>query len=207
MFRFFLLLMVLVGRRLVILFFHWNGLLLNYCLLDWFFHFNNLWYFHFGFNVFWLFRFFLLGFLIDLMGRFDITGCLFGRLGAGVFQIGIVLDGTKTALVDAEVSAMVRIIDELEDSIGEESGVREVSKGEFGEEEVAVAGDFKGTHFLSPDLEDGDRCFGEVVVNGLLEFFREGEVGGFVVARAPGVLLAVGADLDRHLHERNLFMI
>lgn len=138
------------------------------------------------------------------MGRFDVACSFFRRLGVGVLHSGIDFDGTESALVNAKIPAVIGIVLELHNSVGQERGVREVSKCQFGEQQIAVAGDFKGSHFLSSDLEDVDCSTGEAVEDGFFQFFCEGEVGVFVVAGAPGVLLAVGADLDGHFHEGNL---
>jgi hypothetical protein len=99
---------------------------------------------------------------------------------------------------------MVGIINKLKDSIGQECGVREIPERKFREEQISIAGDFKRSHFMSSDFDDGDSGFGQVCENGLLQLFGKREVGGLIVARAPGVLLAVGADFNVHFHERNL---
>lgn len=68
------------------------------------------------------------------MSGFDVAGSFFRRLRARVLHGGIDFDGTEPALVNAKVSAVVGIVLELHDSVGEEGGVREVSKCQFGEE-------------------------------------------------------------------------
>lgn len=85
---------------------------------------------------FWFIGLLLLGFFFNsgnLMSGFDVACSFLRRLRAGVLHVGIDFDGTESALVNAKVSAVVGIVLELHDSVGEERGVREVSKCQFGE--------------------------------------------------------------------------
>lgn len=122
----------------------------------------------------------------------------FGRFGRGTLVHGVALHRTVGVLVLLQIDAPLEVLEEAHDAGSEESGVREVPQGEFGEERDAPAGDLEGAHALSADEGDLDLHVLAVRLHGLAEFFGEGEVGGFVVARAPGVLLAVGA----HLHQQ-----
>ena len=130
--------------------------------------------------------------------------CFLRRLGTGVLHGWINLNWTKPTLVNAKISAMIGIIFELHNSISQECGMRKVGKCKFGEKQIATTGDLKGSHFLSPNFEDIDCSIGQAVEDGLLQLFCECEVGALVVASAPGVLFAVGADLNGHFHEGNL---
>ena len=85
--------------------------------------------------------------------------------------------------------------------------MREISKSQFGKKQISIACYFKWTHFCSSNFDDRYGCFGNLREYGLLQFFGEGEVGSLIVTRAPSMLLAVGADLNYDLHERNLLCL
>jgi hypothetical protein len=60
---------------------------------------------------------------------------------------------------------------------------------------------------MSTHLEDGNCGTLNLTADGFGKFLSKRKIGGFIVACAPSMLLAVRADFNRHLHERNLLMI